>query len=227
MSGQEQDQDYDRTKEVVEFDQTKAGVKGLVDSGIASIPRFFIHPPESLSTQEVEGESQGSSCLVEVPVVDFRGESWGVLVEKVRKACEEWGFFELVNHGIPPTVMDELLEGIRKFHEQPTEEKTRFYSRDMKQKVRYYCNGNLLVARAATWRDSLSCDYRDGHLNPDELPPVCRSVFLMPLFFFSGDFMHIFLGPTYSYGAQNKTQKKGRKRQEEKGAIDQGIACPF
>ncbi|KAJ8440795.1 hypothetical protein Cgig2_000683 [Carnegiea gigantea] len=174
MSCHEEDQEYDRAKEVVEFDQTKAGVKGLVDSGIASIPRFFIHPPESLSTQEVEGESQGSSLLIEFPVIDFGGGSWGVLVEKVRTACETWGFFELVNHGIPTTVMDELLEGIRRFHEQPTEEKTRFYSRDLKQKVRYYCNGNLLVAKAASWRDSLSCDYRDGYLNPDELPPVCR-----------------------------------------------------
>ena len=38
--------DYDRAKEVKEFDETKAGVKGLVDSGVVKIPRFFIHPPE-------------------------------------------------------------------------------------------------------------------------------------------------------------------------------------
>lgn len=35
---------YDKAKEVKEFDDTKAGVKGLVDSGVTKIPRFFIHP---------------------------------------------------------------------------------------------------------------------------------------------------------------------------------------
>lgn len=27
---------------------TKAGVKGLVDSGVTKIPRFFVHPPEDV-----------------------------------------------------------------------------------------------------------------------------------------------------------------------------------
>ncbi|KAK9990243.1 hypothetical protein SO802_025228 [Lithocarpus litseifolius] len=41
---------YDRVKDVKEFDESKMGVKGLVDSGITSIPNMFIHPPETLST---------------------------------------------------------------------------------------------------------------------------------------------------------------------------------
>ncbi|GMN75779.1 hypothetical protein TIFTF001_056277, partial [Ficus carica] len=40
---------YDRMKELKEFDESKIGVKGLSDSGTASIPRFFIHPPETLA----------------------------------------------------------------------------------------------------------------------------------------------------------------------------------
>ena len=43
---------YDRAKEVKEFDETKAGVKGLVDSGVTKVPRFLIHPPESLPMHE-------------------------------------------------------------------------------------------------------------------------------------------------------------------------------
>jgi len=35
-------------EEVKAFDATKAGVKGLVDSGVTKIPRFFVHPPEDV-----------------------------------------------------------------------------------------------------------------------------------------------------------------------------------
>ncbi|XP_010679226.2 1-aminocyclopropane-1-carboxylate oxidase homolog 1 [Beta vulgaris subsp. vulgaris] len=162
---------YDRAKEVKEFEQTKAGVKGLLDSGISSIPRFFIQPPENLSPRD------GSSLSVEFPVIDFgddgcKGSS--EVVKEIREACQTWGFFQLVNHGIPVKVMEELLEGIRRFHEQPTHEKTRFYTRDFNHKVRYYSNGDLLVARAANWRDSISCEYQDGDLNPEEVPLICR-----------------------------------------------------
>nr|XP_011467275.1 PREDICTED: DIBOA-glucoside dioxygenase BX6-like [Fragaria vesca subsp. vesca] len=40
---------YDRMKEVKEFDESKMGVKGLSDSGITSIPQFFVHDPQTLS----------------------------------------------------------------------------------------------------------------------------------------------------------------------------------
>jgi hypothetical protein len=33
---------YDRAKEVKEFEEIKAGVKGLIDSGVTKIPRFFV-----------------------------------------------------------------------------------------------------------------------------------------------------------------------------------------
>ncbi|KAM3326711.1 hypothetical protein P3S67_001837 [Capsicum chacoense] len=35
---------YDKTRELKAFDDTKAGVKGLVDAGIAQVPQIFIHP---------------------------------------------------------------------------------------------------------------------------------------------------------------------------------------
>nr|POF20610.1 1-aminocyclopropane-1-carboxylate oxidase like 10 [Quercus suber] len=52
----------------------------------------------------------------------------------------------------------------------------RGYSRDQKQQAKYYCNGALLVSKAADWRDSILFEFQDGPLNPDELPLVCREV---------------------------------------------------
>jgi hypothetical protein len=38
----------DRLKAVKQFDETNTGVKGLIDSGIKTIPSIFIHPPDKL-----------------------------------------------------------------------------------------------------------------------------------------------------------------------------------
>lgn len=167
---------YDRAKEVREFDDTKAGVKGLVDSGIVKLPKFLIHPKEALPSS-LATTAEASSCLFQVPVIDFTGYEMcrrSEIISEIREASETWGFFQMVNHGVPVFVMDEMLKVIKEFHEQPSEVKKEWYSRDNKLKVRYFCNGDLLVAKAANWRDTIMFDFQNGPLNPDAYPPVCR-----------------------------------------------------
>ena len=163
---------YDRAKEVKDFDETKAGVKGLVDSGIANIPKFLIHPPESLPRP-----SAAKTACFQIPVIDFRGYDGSrrpEIIKQIGEASETWGFFQMVNHGIPVSVLDSLLQAIKEFHEQPKEVKKEWYSRDYKVKVRYFCNGDLFVSKAANWRDTLAFDFQDGPLKPEAYPSVCR-----------------------------------------------------
>ncbi|XP_039163705.1 1-aminocyclopropane-1-carboxylate oxidase homolog 3-like [Eucalyptus grandis] len=42
-------QAFDRAQELKRFEESQLGVKGLLDSGLTSIPPLFIHPPETLS----------------------------------------------------------------------------------------------------------------------------------------------------------------------------------
>ncbi|RZC66112.1 hypothetical protein C5167_009805 [Papaver somniferum] len=67
------------------------------------------------------------------------------VIGEVRRASGTWGFFRLVNHGIPLTVTDEIIKGIKRFHEQDTEIKKQFYSSDP----------DLYVSKYANWRDRL------------------------------------------------------------------------
>ncbi|KAL3717334.1 hypothetical protein ACJRO7_008848 [Eucalyptus globulus] len=167
------DRDYDRAKELQEFDETKAGVKGLVDSGVTMIPRIFIHPPENL-----RGLSSNSNGIgLQVPIIDLRGcrdFRRQDVIDGIREASETWGFFQMINHGIPLDVMDSMLEGVKKFHEQQVEAKKELYSRDGTKRVRYYCNGDLFLSKAATWRDSVIFDFQDGALDLEAVPPICR-----------------------------------------------------
>ncbi|CAK7346432.1 unnamed protein product [Dovyalis caffra] len=167
---------YDRAKEVKAFNETKAGVKGLVDAGVTKIPTFFVHPPEHV--QNPSSEMTGNSASFQIPVIDFEGfESCRreEVVDEIRKASETWGFFQMVNHGIPVSVLEEMLDGAKRFHEQPQEVKTEFYSQDRQQPVRFYSNGDLLVNRGpACWRDTVSFDFKDGNLNPELFPEIFR-----------------------------------------------------
>ncbi|KAG6743283.1 hypothetical protein POTOM_054235 [Populus tomentosa] len=164
---------YDTANEVKAFDETKAGVKGLADSGVIKIPRFFVHPPEK--TQQPPSKS--SNISLQVPIIDFEGFESSrrmEVVNEIRKASENWGFFQVVNHGIPENVMDEMLAGVKRFHEQPQEVKMEFYSRDADQRVKFFTGVLLLTQEPAIWRDTVAFDFKDGKLDPQLFPGIVR-----------------------------------------------------
>ncbi|KAJ0093144.1 hypothetical protein Patl1_25169 [Pistacia atlantica] len=166
---------YNRKDELKAFDDTKAGVKGLVDAGLTKIPKIFIHDNLKLGTS-------GSESNVTIPVIDLAGvrkeaNLHSEIVNQVKNACQKWGFFQVINHGIPVSMLDKMIDGIRRFHEQDTEEKKKFYNRDYQSsKVLYNSNFDLYVAPAANWRDSLSCVMAPNPPDPEELPEVCRDI---------------------------------------------------
>ncbi|MCD7457635.1 hypothetical protein HAX54_035638 [Datura stramonium] len=175
--------DSNRTKELKAFDDTKAGVKGLVDSGIVRIPEIFVTP--AVTENEFSGDNL-DSCSdvvnVQVPIIDlegineddFRGRRRRIVVEEVGEACEKWGFFQVVNHGVPQHVMDEMISGVKSFHEQPNEIKMGFYSMDHMKKVMFNSNFDLYQSKAANWRDTLACIMAPNPPQSDELPKACR-----------------------------------------------------
>jgi isopenicillin N synthase-like dioxygenase len=61
---------------------------------------------------------------VSVPVVDL-GDPSGDLVAQVGEACERIGFFTIVNHGVPPQVIEEAWTAARGFFDLPEAEKLR------------------------------------------------------------------------------------------------------
>ncbi|KAK3043439.1 hypothetical protein RJ639_002018 [Escallonia herrerae] len=166
--------DHDRQSERKAFDDTKAGVKGLVDAGLAKVPRIFIH--DYLEPEENSGSKYSQ---ISIPVIDFKGidEDAGLraeVIDKIKDSCEKWGFFQIVNHGIPASVMDEMTEGVRRFYEQDTEVKKQYYSRDVTKKLAYFSNFALYQEPPADWRDTVKCVMAPHPPDPEELPAVCR-----------------------------------------------------
>lgn len=170
--------EYDRRSEVQAFEDSKVGVKGLLDAGLTKIPRIFLNKQFIL-----EKKSAAATSQFVIPVVDFEGLGSSAarrveIVNMIRDACESWGFFQVINHGIPDDVMDKMLESVRHFHEQDFEVKKPFHSRDVKRKVTYNSNFDLLVAPTANWRDSLYCIMAPDPPEPEEFPNVCRDIMI-------------------------------------------------
>ena len=168
--------DYDRKTELKFFDDSKLGVKGLLDAGLTKIPRMFINDQHKTHTNPVSPSSPEG-----VPIIDFKGIDEdevlrSQIIKKVVEACEKWGFFQVVNHGIPESVLNAMIDGVRGFHEQDDETKKVWYSRDSQTKVRFSSNFDLYKARMANWRDSLSCLMAPDPPLPEQLPAVCRYV---------------------------------------------------
>lgn len=146
---------YDRAKEVKQFDDSKIGVKGLVDSGVTAIPRFFIHPPETLADLRRTSLTTRPDPHV-IPTIDLAGVDSGLLrpaiVEKIARASRELGFFQIVNHGIGEEALERVIGAIKGFHEQPTEVKAKVYRRETNTGVSFLSNIDLFQSKAASWR---------------------------------------------------------------------------
>ncbi|KAG9129703.1 hypothetical protein Leryth_024768 [Lithospermum erythrorhizon] len=166
----------ERLRSLKLFDESKAGVKGIADSGTSEIPHIF-------KNKDVINCLKPSPSQFNIPVIDLEGvEATGYArastINRVRDACQKWGFFQIINHGVPSSVMAEMMVATRRFHEQDAEVKKQFYSRDNTKTFLYNSNFDLYEAPSTNWRDTFQCILAPHAPDTDKLPTVCRDVML-------------------------------------------------
>ncbi|RDX97852.1 Protein SRG1, partial [Mucuna pruriens] len=66
--------------------------------------------------------------LPQVPVIDLNKllTEDETELEKLNQACKEWGFFQLKNHGVNPSLVQNVKIGVQEFFSLPMEEKKKF-----------------------------------------------------------------------------------------------------
>ncbi|KAL5542226.1 hypothetical protein UlMin_009936 [Ulmus minor] len=168
---------YNRENELKAFDESKTGVKGLVEAGVTKIPRIFIHDQDKVYERLVSGD-----CNFSIPIINLEGVNKCTsireeIIEKIKDACEKWGFFQLINHGISSNILDGMIDGVRSFHEQDPEVRKKFYAREDLKKLTYKSNFDLYEAAAASWRDTINCTMTPRP-SPEDLPELCRDIML-------------------------------------------------
>ncbi|XP_020587305.1 S-norcoclaurine synthase 1-like [Phalaenopsis equestris] len=106
---------------VLELASTKPvlNVQELAQSG--EVPKRYFRP-------EAEGNPVAYGDDVELPVIDLTKLLDPELINqeelsRLGFACREWGFFQLVNHGVPEEVIEKTKDDIMKFFKLPLKEK--------------------------------------------------------------------------------------------------------
>ncbi|XP_027929398.1 protein SRG1-like [Vigna unguiculata] len=98
-------------------------VQEMVRNNPLQVPERYVRSNEEL--QKVNHMPHLSS---EVPVIDLSLLSYGNKDEllKLDVACKEWGFFQIVNHGVKKEVVQKMKDAATEFFELPIEEKKKY-----------------------------------------------------------------------------------------------------
>lgn len=168
---------YDKKSELKKFDESKVGVQGLVENGVTKVPHMFYCEQSSMNDVSVNE----SNSKLSIPTIDLTGihddpALRDEVVRKVENACEKWGFFQVINHGISAHVLDEMIKGTCRFHQQDPKVRKDYYTRDLTKKVVYLSNFTLSEDQSAEWRDTLAFFWAPHPPKIDELPPVCSDI---------------------------------------------------
>ncbi|KAK9183132.1 hypothetical protein WN944_026281 [Citrus x changshan-huyou] len=143
--------------ELKAFDDTKAGVKGLVDAGITTIPQIFIqdhHTKYKFDDKPICRDPKISIPIVDLQRIHKDSSLRSQVIDQIRSACEEWGFFQVINHGIP----------------------TAFWIKPLMGSVGFL--NKMLSAPTLFWKDTLSCVMDRDFSNPEDLPEACREIMI-------------------------------------------------
>ncbi|KAI3976495.1 hypothetical protein MKX01_008353 [Papaver californicum] len=128
------------------------------DSGITTIPRFFVHPPESFPS-------------ITHPNPSYDDHHDRKEIDEIKEASSKWGFIQILNHVIPIDVLDRTISSIKAFNEQSNVIKSKYYGRERGKGIAFSTFFDLFQSKE---RDTLQM--RTGPAPPhfDHIPEICR-----------------------------------------------------
>jgi len=116
-----------------------------------------------------------------IPVVDFDVLVNGAADRRARairdlgRACEDWGFFMVVNHGVPEELKEATMETCRELFSLPEEEKAEYLEAGPMDPVRIGTGFFSVVDGVRYWRDYLKM-FAHPELHCPANPPKLRDV---------------------------------------------------
>ncbi|WOG86152.1 hypothetical protein DCAR_0205353 [Daucus carota subsp. sativus] len=98
-------------------------VQELAKDESATVPSQYIHSDQ-------DPVILSSTDLPEVPVIDMEillhGDLMDAELNKFHQSCKEWGFFQLINHGVSDSLLEKVKTEVVEFFNLPLEEKRKF-----------------------------------------------------------------------------------------------------
>ncbi|KAL3678613.1 hypothetical protein R1sor_021569 [Riccia sorocarpa] len=115
------------------YDNVRMISEQLRSCKINSLPERYIWPKERVENlkpgnHETIAKEKEELQNLSIPVVDLAGlenrseEVRAKIAREMRKACEEWGFFQVINTAVPTMVMEQVNANAREFFSLPVEQ---------------------------------------------------------------------------------------------------------
>ncbi|KAL9242998.1 hypothetical protein vseg_016940 [Gypsophila vaccaria] len=118
-----------------------------------TLPENYIFPPSKRPGKVVVMTSKN------VPVIDIsksEGLDRSAVVQQIMQASQEYGFFQVINHGVQSALLDDTRDVFKEFFALPAEEKSDLCSLDASKKcILLTSNVDFDKEEIHNWRDSL------------------------------------------------------------------------
>ncbi|KAK7340689.1 hypothetical protein VNO77_21399 [Canavalia gladiata] len=119
-------------------------------NNLSSVPSSYVQPAERRPCNAV------LATELKIPVIDLAGQDRDDIIRNIIESSAEYGFFQVINHGVPKEVVDNALRIFKEFHAMSAEEKIRESSKDPNKSCKLYTSSGRNCADVARyWKDSL------------------------------------------------------------------------
>ncbi|KAJ9174353.1 hypothetical protein P3X46_017383 [Hevea brasiliensis] len=152
-----------------------------MDTKVLSSGIKYLTLPESYIRPESERPRLSEVLACEdVPVIDLGCEDRAQIVQQIGDACANFGFFQVINHGVSLEGVEKMIGVASDFFRLPVEEKLKVYSDDPSKTMRLSTSFNLHKEKVHNWRDylRLHCYPLDQYVPewPSNPPPFKEAV---------------------------------------------------
>ncbi|KAF7808445.1 protein SRG1-like [Senna tora] len=164
-------------------------VQELAKQTLSKVPERYVRPEVDLQLASKTLSSFSSSQ--QIPIIDMTRllspEFHASELHKLDYACKHWGFFQLTNHGVSTSLVENVKRGVEDFFNLPIEEKKKFGQKEGDREG----FGQLFVVseeQKLDWGDMFYCitlpqEARKPHLFPklsipfrDNLDAYCEEL---------------------------------------------------
>ncbi|KAK7363103.1 hypothetical protein VNO77_05233 [Canavalia gladiata] len=145
-------------------------VKSLTESPeLTSIPpsyTFTNNPHDEIVTDPDDDDP--------IPIIDYSLLVNGTPHQRAKtihhlgKACEQWGFFMLINHTLSNSMVDKMMDQVFAFFSLKEEEKEKYGGKDVMEPIRYGTSFNASLDKVLFWRDFLKIVVHPEFHSPDK-----------------------------------------------------------
>ncbi|GAB2254418.1 hypothetical protein Droror1_Dr00022227 [Drosera rotundifolia] len=114
------------------------------------VPENYVFP-----ANKRPGEHLVAACKA-IPTIDLNDVDKNDVIHQIMNACRDFGFFQVINHGVEGKLMDEAVEVFKEFFSLPTEDKSSLLTEDKEHSCRLYTSSyNYGTEEVHYWRDAL------------------------------------------------------------------------